>query len=66
MTESDNVQIQATRTAEYASAAVEGGTSGEDIIDKYVMLIGVYGDATVKCKGIFQVRAPGIPIKRSL
>ena len=66
MTECDNVQLQAARSAEDACAAVKGRASCKNIIDENVVLIGVYGGLADKCKGIFQVCLTGFSIKNRL
>ena len=62
MSERDDVEVQATRAAELAGAAIERGTGSKDVIDKDVMLTGGYGHPLRQCKGIFEIGPPGLPI----
>lgn len=62
MTEGDDVEVQATRSAELAGAAVKRGTCGKDVIDKKVMLPRGYGHPLSQCKGIFEVGPTRFPV----
>lgn len=66
MSKSDDVDIQRPGSGERVGAGIKSGTSGEDIIDLDITLIGGYGGLFTGCKGIFHPLLTGTAIKGGL